>query len=222
MPGVQKEHLREKHLEEVTFTEGYFMVEQHICTLDPENWDEIRTLGHKMVDDIITHIKDSKTLPLKAATEAECQALMVPLTRLGEGETLAYESFIKNTLPSSVGPKTARFWGYVVGGGSPYGVLADMVGSALNWGDMPGFATGTINTQALNYVKEMLEYPIDSSGIFVTGGSEANFTALSVARNAFAEIDLKVRGMQSVPKKMTLYASDQVHDCLDRSVEILG
>ena len=111
MPGVQKEHLREKHLEEVTFTEGYFMVEQHICTLDPENWDEIRTLGHKMVDDIITHIKDSKTLPLKAATEAECQALMVPLTRLGEGETLAYESFIKNTLPSSVGPKTARFWG---------------------------------------------------------------------------------------------------------------
>ena len=68
----------------------------------------------------------------------------------------------------------------------------------------------------------MLEYPIDSSGIFVTGGSEANFTALSVARNAFAEIDLKVRGMQSVPKKMTLYASDQVHDCLYRSVEILG
>jgi len=88
--------------------------------------------------------------------------------------------------------------------------------------DLPGYATYTINSQALSYVKEMLEYPLDASGLFLSGGSEANFTGLAVARNALSEIDLKTKGMQSVPKKMTLYVSDQGHDCLDRSVEILG
>jgi len=88
--------------------------------------------------------------------------------------------------------------------------------------DLPGYATYTINSQALNYVKEMLEYSLNASGLFLSGGSEANFTALAVARNACAEIDLKTKGMQNIPRKMTLYVSDQRHDCLDRSVEILG
>jgi aromatic-L-amino-acid decarboxylase len=101
-------------------------------------------------------------------------------------------------------------------------MLADMVASGLNWMDLPGYAVSTVNSQALNYVKELLEYPQDASGLFLSGGSEANFTALAVARNACAEIDLKAKGMQSNPKKMTMYMSDQGHDCLDRSAEILG
>jgi glutamate/tyrosine decarboxylase-like PLP-dependent enzyme len=191
-------------------------------TLDPEDWDEFRVLGHEMLDDIITHIIESKTQRARLATKEEINGLTIPLSKKGEGEKRAYESFIKNTLPSSVGAKNARFWGHVVGGGSPYGVLADMVASGLNWMDLPGYATYTINSQALNYIKEMLEYPLDASGLFLSGGSEANFTALAVARNACAEIDLKTKGMQNVPKRMTLYVSDQGHDCLDRSVEILG
>ncbi len=170
-------------------------------TLDPENWDEFRVLGHKMLDDIITHIIDSKTQPARVATKEEIQELTVPLTREGEGEKKAYESFIKNTLPSSVGAKNARFWSHVVGGGSPYGVLADMVASGLNWMDLPGYALYTINSQALDYVKEMLEYPLDASGLFLSGGSEANFTALAVARNACAEIDMKTNGNAERPKE---------------------
>jgi aromatic-L-amino-acid decarboxylase len=154
-----------------------------------------------MLDDIITHIIDSKTQPARIATKEEIYELTVPLTNEGEGEKKTYESFIKNTLPSSVGAKNARFWSHVVGGGSPYGVLADMVASGLNWMDLPGYALYTFNSQALNYVKEMLEYPLDASGLFLSGGSEANFTALVVARNACAEIDVKKSGMQNVLKK---------------------
>ena len=43
-----------------------------------------------------------------------------------------------------------------------------------------------------------------------------------MARNAKAEIDVKVEGTQGVPNKMTLYCSEEAHDCLDRSVELLG
>jgi aromatic-L-amino-acid decarboxylase len=79
-----------------------------------------------------------------------------------------------------------------------------------------------INHQALDWVKELLEYPREAGGVFVSGGSEANFTRLAVARNTKAEVDMKVQGMQGVSSKMTLYCSEETHACLDRSVELLG
>ena len=54
-------------------------------TLDPENWDELRILGHKMLDDLIDHIIDSKTQPARLAAREEIQELTVPLAREGEG-----------------------------------------------------------------------------------------------------------------------------------------
>jgi hypothetical protein len=59
---------------------------------------------------------------------------------------------------------------------------------------------------------------MEAGGVFVSGGSEANFTGIAVARNAKAKVDMKVDGMQSVTKKMTLYCSKETHDCLARAV----
>jgi len=195
---------------------------KHERTLDPDDWERAKRLGYRIVDDLFDDIKRAKTATFHSIKESDKLALMAPLTKEGEGEEEAYESLFKHAMDSMVAAKTARFWGYVVGGGSHYGVLADMIASEFNWGDSPLFASGVINNQALNYIKEMLGYPMEASGVFVSGGSEANFTGLAVARNARSEIDLKTKGVQGVPRKMTLYMSDQGHDCLDKSVEILG
>jgi glutamate/tyrosine decarboxylase-like PLP-dependent enzyme len=80
----------------------------------------------------------------------------------------------------------------------------------------------SISKQAINWIKELLEVPERYSGVFVSGGSEANYTGLAVARNAKAEVDMKTQGMQSVPRKMVLYGSEENHHCLERSVELLG
>jgi len=192
-------------------------------TLDPDNWDETKALGHNMLDDMFEHIKKSKTEPVRFVTGAQTASVMVPLTAKGEGEKAVYDAFVKDILPSMTGPKTARFWGYVVGGGSPFGMLADMLTSGTNIpADASWSAAYNVNKQALNWIKEMLDYPSSASGTFSSGGSEANFTGLAVARNAKAQVDMKKLGMQGVPKKMTLYVSDQGHDCLDRSIELLG
>jgi glutamate/tyrosine decarboxylase-like PLP-dependent enzyme len=192
-------------------------------TLDPENWDETKALGHKMLDDMFEHIKKSKTEPWRFVTGEQTASVLVPLTANGEGEKAVYDAFVKDILPSMIGPKTARFWGYVVGGGSPYGMLADMLTSGTNMpADSAFSAAFNVNKQALNWIKEMLDYPLSASGTFGSGGSEANFTGLAVARNARAEVDIKTKGVQGAPKKMTLYVSDQGHDCLDRSIELLG
>jgi aromatic-L-amino-acid decarboxylase len=74
----------------------------------------------------------------------------------------------------------------------------------------------------IDWIKQLLEYPEASGGVIVSGGSEANFTCLAVARNSRAEVDVKARGVQGLLRQMTLYCGDETHHCLERSVELLG
>jgi len=192
-------------------------------TLDPENWDEFRVLGHKMLDDMVDHIKNIREQPFRRATKEESSRIRVPLTKEGEGEEETYRAFVRDVLPSMTQQKSPKFWALVVGGGTPYGMLADLLQSGTNVGsDDPDSAAYDVNQQALEWMKELLDYPRDASGTFVSGGSEASFTGLAVARNAKAQVDMKKEGMQGVPRKMTLYVSDEGHHCLERSVELLG
>ena len=43
-----------------------------------------------------------------------------------------------------------------------------------------------------------------------------------MARNAKAKVDMKKKGVQSVPEKMVCYVSEEGHHCLERSVELIG
>ena len=192
-------------------------------TLDPENWDEFSQLSHKILDDMIEHIRNIRNQQFRRATKEESTQIRVQLTDEGEGEAATYRAFARDVLPSLAYSKVPKFWGFVVGGGTPYGMLADMIQGGTNIpSDDPDSAAYDVNYQALQWMKELLDYPLDASGTFVTGGSEANFTGLAVARNAKAQVDMKKLGMQGVPRKMTLYVSDQGHHCLQRSVEVLG
>jgi hypothetical protein len=188
-------------------------------TLDPENWDEMKALGHRMLDDLMEYLKTIRDQPYIPPTDEAEKAIIVPLPRKGDGEEKVYEVFRKYIAPHSMKMIRPDFWGFVVGTGSPYGTLTDMAISGINVGSI--FIT-YITKQSINWIKELLDYPEEAGGVFVNGGSEANFTGIAVARNAKAQVDMKVEGMQGVPKKMTLYCSEETHDYLDRSVELLG
>jgi len=196
-------------------------------SLDPENWDELRALGHKMLDDMIDYQRDSaKTeIGLKLINEIEkaSKDICIPLPEKGEGEQKVFEVYQRSIKPYEGSTLHPRFWGAVLGTGSTYGMLAGMLTAGLNGvSEMHPFISGYVNKQALNWIKEMLDYPKEAGGIFVSGGSEANFTALAVARNATSKIDMKEEGMQGVSEKMIIYVSDSGHHCLERSVDLLG
>ena len=188
-------------------------------TLDPEDWEEMTALGHRMLDDMMEYLKTIRKQPYIPPTEEAEKAILTPLSTKGDGEEKVYDLFREHIVPHTVKWVRPDFWGFVVGTGSPFGMLTDMAISGTNSGSNSLFF---IEHQIIDWIKELLEYPKEAGGVFVSGGSEANFTGLAVARNAKAEIDMKVEGMQSVTKKMTLYCSEETHHCLDRSVELLG
>jgi glutamate/tyrosine decarboxylase-like PLP-dependent enzyme len=191
-------------------------------TLDPENWEKFTELGHRMLDDMINYLKNIRDTPHMFPTEEAIQKIQIPLPKKGEGEKKVYEIYKKNILPYSTKYTKPNFWGFVVGTGTPFGMLTEMLNGAMN-GDEEGFhASHYTNQQVINWIKQIMDYPSEASGVLVGGGSEANFTGLAVGRNAKARLDMKKNGVQGQREKMVLYCSDQTHHCIERAVELLG
>ena len=194
----------------------------HEFTLDPAEWDTFSTLGHRMLDDMLKHHQAIRDQPFRTLPQMAIDAICVPLSPEGDGETATYEVFVNHILPYVFGNQSPRFWGLVVGTGSPYGMFTDMLRSGVNSPTETFGAEGYVHQQTIDWIKELMGYPADASGVIVGGGSEANFTCLAVARNAQAEVDMKTQGLQDLPRRMTLYCGDETHHCLERSVELLG
>ena len=191
-------------------------------TLDPSRWDKQRALGHRMLDDMFDYIENIRSYPTLLPTKEAIEDIHTPLSEEGEGEEGVYEVFKRSILPHTAILTTPRLWGAVVGQGSTYGMLAEMLRAGMNGAQEFSFAESHVNNQVIRWIKELLEFPQDVGGVLVSGGSEANFTGLAVARNAKADSDVKVKGVQGISRRMTLYCGDETHLCLDRSVELLG
>ena len=191
-------------------------------TLDPQDWESFSALGHRMLEDMLAFLRNIRSEPSGAPPQEAIDDISVPLTPDGNGEEEVYEVFRRSILPYSLPNTRPRFWGVVVGTGSPFGMLAEMLRAGVNGAQEFTLSEGHVNRQVIRWVKEMLGFPEEAGGVLVSGGSEANFTGLAVARNAKADVDVKARGVQGLPRRMTLYCSDEAHECLERSVELLG
>jgi glutamate/tyrosine decarboxylase-like PLP-dependent enzyme len=197
------------------------MSNRFYATLDPEDWEEFKKLGHKMLENSLTQIQNIREESNIEIPEESKQKLLTPLPEKGEGPDKVYNTILENLLVYDNVMIRPDCWAFVNGQGSPFAMLVDMIISGRNSGaGVP--VDFHIMKQSLNWIKELLEIPQDYSATYVSGGSEANYTGLAIARNAKAEIDMKTKGMQNVAKKMVLYGSEEMHHCLERSVELLG
>jgi aromatic-L-amino-acid/L-tryptophan decarboxylase len=196
----------------------------HDIDLDPQDWEALRKLGHQMVDDALGFLQNVREVPVwKPLTQEVEDFFRQPLPHIPQGEQAAYMDFKEFVMANPMGNIHPRFWGWVMGNGIPYAVLADMLASTIN----PNMGGGEhvanyVERQVIDWCKEMLGYPPESSGLLVSGGSMANYIGLAVARNAMAGYDIRTEGVVATPAPMTVYASTETHSSNYKAVEQLG
>jgi aromatic-L-amino-acid decarboxylase len=193
-------------------------------TLDPENWDEMRALAHRMVDDALDYIQTSGERPVWNPVPADvAERLKAPAPAEPSSPAEVYREFQTDILPFNLHTNHPRFWAWYMGSGTVMGALADFLAAVLN-PNVGGInhVAPRVEQQVIGWINEMLGFPESASGILTSGGSMANFTALTVARNTNCGYDVRREGVAAASGPMTVYASTEIHSCNQKAVETLG
>ena len=120
---------------------------QNYETLDPQNWDKMRALAHRMVDDAITYLQTVRERPVWQAMPDEVTARFEESApHAPGGAEAAYQEFSETILPYPMGNIHPRFWGWYMGSGTVLGALADMLASTMN----PNLMTASVKPACFN------------------------------------------------------------------------
>lgn len=193
-------------------------------SLDPVDWDGMRTLAHRMVDDAIARLKGLRDGPVwQPMPRAERNGFDIAVPSGPEPLDAIYADIRAKLYPHAMGNIHPRFWAWYMGAGCFTGALADFLaaidGSNLGGGDT---AANAVDHQVIEWLRQLMGFPEDASGTLVAGGSMANIIGLTAARNAMAGVDLHQMSIADMPQPLRFYASDQVHNCHQKAMNLLG
>jgi aromatic-L-amino-acid/L-tryptophan decarboxylase len=188
---------------------------------------EFRELGALLIDRIAGFLE---SLPGRPVTPAESPAVVRqalgaertlprqgadPAQLLNQAADLLFDHSLFNGHP--------RFWGYVTSSAAPIGALAELLAAAVNpnvgaWLLSP--MASEIEGQTIRWIAEMLGYPVECGGLFVSGGNMANFVCFLAARQAKANVDVRTKGMDGA--RLRAYCSTETHTWVQKAADMTG
>lgn len=192
-------------------------------TLDPEDWAEFRDFAHHVLDDAVDRLAVVRDTPVwQPVPQKVRQYFTTPLPREGQGNVSTYEGYRDYVAPYLPGNIHPRYWGWVDGTGTPLGILTEMLAATLNVNARGLESAPTyLELQVLDWLKEIMGFPAEASGLLVSGGSNANLIGLNVARNAKAPFAVRSEGLTAHPP-LKIYLSTETHSSVQKAAELMG
>jgi glutamate/tyrosine decarboxylase-like PLP-dependent enzyme len=193
-------------------------------TLDPQNWDDIRAQGHRMLDDMMDYAANIRERPVWTPIPDAARARFhekPPHQPCDLGEV--YREFTDFIVPYATGNVHPGFMGWVHGGGTAVGMLAEMLAAGLN-ANLGGrdHIPIEVERQVVEWMGSIFGFPSEASGIFVTGTSMANLMAVLVARTAALGQSVRRRGLGDEGALLTAYTSTAAHGCIAKAMDLAG
>jgi glutamate/tyrosine decarboxylase-like PLP-dependent enzyme len=180
--------------------------------------DALRACARQALDWLLRH---HATLPEQGigltASRPEMEALLrEPAPEVGSDFAAVLDEFDARVAAYCFRINHPRFLAFVPSSPTFVSVLGDLLCAGTNffagvWKEAAGAAQ--VELIVLDWFKEIVGYPREASGILTGGGSEANLTALVVARE---RLSFEERG------RAVLYLTEQRHWSVDRAAKVIG
>ncbi|MEE2980110.1 MAG: pyridoxal-dependent decarboxylase [Pseudomonadota bacterium] len=180
--------------------------------------EEMRALGYRVVDTIVDHLATLKDKPATGQSDWDSleAALAGPPPEHGAPPDQVMDLLERELLPHVMYTNHPRFFAFVPGPSNFAGVMADALASGLNviacdW--LEATAATVIEHATVDWIRQFSGFPESAGGLFTSGGSVANLTALAVARRVKLDGDMT---------KAVTYCSDQTHGSNQMALRVLG
>ena len=179
---------------------------------------DMKALGYRVIDMLVDHhvnLRDSH--PAGTISRATAEALLREPAPAGPSAPEAVlEELDQKIIRNTLFPTHHRHFGWIPGPSNFVGAMGDAIASGFNF--CPGLwleasAASQVELVAVDWLRELCGMPEGAGGLFVSGGSVANLTALATARR----VKLGFEFADAVA-----YCSDQTHRSNAKNLRILG
>ena len=170
---------------------------------------------------------ENRSVAPSAEALAALTELDEPLPALSMEPECVLETLDRIGSPATMGMAGRRYFGFVIGGSLPAALAANWLAGA--WDQCPGLHAASpigavLEEVSLRWLLDVLKLPAHCGGVFVTGATIANFTALAAARhNVLSRVgwDVEADGLFGAPP-ITVVVGDEAHPSVIKALGMLG
>src|SRR5436853_790847 len=178
----------------------------------------MREFGYRVVELLAEHFANVQNGPVGAKADP---AQMISLfdhdpSEAGRDPNELLAQLERDVLPHNLHVDHPRFFAFVPGPNNFVSTMADALAAGFNifngtW--LGGSAAAAVELGVIRWLSRVCGFPAAAGGLFVSGGSMANLTALVAARHSL---------LQDRVEGATVYFSDQTHSSVERALRVIG